>query len=124
MVRTLVAEGRLVGVHDTADGGIGLALAEMAVHSRVGVAVQPPEGADHRWLFAESPSRFVLCVDPANVADVEQRCAAANVPVTAIGSATGSRLTIGSLVDIPLADAVDSWRRRLPDQLGQGTTQG
>ena len=124
LVRSLVADQLLVGVHDAADGGVGLALAEMAVRSGIGVEVQPPEGADHRWLFAESPSRFVLAVDPGQLATVEARCAAAGVPVTALGAVGGSRLTIGNLVDVPLTDAVEAWRRRLPDLLGQGTTQG
>jgi phosphoribosylformylglycinamidine synthase II len=122
LIRTLVAEQLLVGVHDTADGGIGLALAEMAVQSGVGLDVRPPDASDHRWLFAESPSRFVLAVAPDKVAEVEQRCAA--IPVTRLGTAGGTRVTIGSLVDVPLSSAIDAWRRRLPDTLGQGTTQG
>ena len=123
VVRRLVADGLLLGVRDGADG-VGAALAEMAIASGVGVEVQPPVGADHRWLFAESPSRFVLCVDAADAGAVEARCSAAGVPVTVLGKAGGSHIAIGRLVDVPLAAAVDSWRRRLPDLLGQGTTQG
>ena len=123
VVRRLVADGLLLGVRDGADG-VGAALAEMAIASGVGVEVQPPVGADHRWLFAESPSRFVLCVDAADAGAVEARCSAAGVPVTVLGKAGGSHIAIGRLVDVPLAVAVDSWRRRLPDLLGQGTTQG
>ena len=123
VVRRLVAGGLLLGVRDGADG-VGAALAEMAIASGVGVEVQPPVDADHRWLFAESPSRFVLCVDAADAGAVEARCSAAGVPVTVLGKAGGSHIAIGRLVDVPLAAAVDSWRRRLPDLLGQGTTQG
>ena len=60
LVRNLVAEGLLAGVHDTADG-LGVALAEMAVRVRQGVP-GPAKGADHAWLFAESASRVVACV--------------------------------------------------------------
>ncbi|HMG44903.1 MAG TPA: phosphoribosylformylglycinamidine synthase subunit PurL [Acidimicrobiales bacterium] len=123
VVRGLVADGLLLGVRDGADG-VGAALAEMAIASGVGVEVQPPDGADHRWLFGESPSRFVLCVDAADAGAVEARCSAAGVPVTVLGKAGGSHIAIGRLVDVPLAEAVRSWRRRLPDLLGQGTTQG
>jgi len=124
VVRGLVAEGRLQGVRDGSDGGVGLALAEMAVASGVGVEAQPPEGADHRWLFAESPSQFVLCVDAAELGTVEARCEAAGVSVTVLGKAGGSRLSIGRLVDVALTDAVATWRGRLPQALAQGTTQG
>jgi phosphoribosylformylglycinamidine synthase len=124
LVRALVAEGRLQGVRDAADGGVGLALAEMAVASGVGVEVQPPDGADHRWLFAESPSQFVLCVDPAEVGTVEARAETAGLTVTVIGKAGGTRLSVGRLVDVPLADAITAYRTRLPAALAQGTTQG
>ncbi|HEV7761422.1 MAG TPA: phosphoribosylformylglycinamidine synthase subunit PurL, partial [Acidimicrobiales bacterium] len=82
LVRTLVVDGLVAAVHDTADGGIGLSLAEMAVQGGVGVSVEPPAGADHRWLFAESPSRFVLGVVPGQVAEIERRAADAGVPVS------------------------------------------
>jgi phosphoribosylformylglycinamidine (FGAM) synthase-like enzyme len=39
LVRGLVSDGLLAGVHDVADGGLGLALAEMAVRSGVGASV-------------------------------------------------------------------------------------
>jgi phosphoribosylformylglycinamidine synthase len=123
VVRGLVADGLLQGVRDGADG-IAAALAEMAIAGSIGVEVQPPAGADHRWLFAESPSRFVLCVDPADAGTVEARCAAAGVAVSVLGKAGGDHVAIGGLVEVPLAVAADSWRRRLPDLLGQGTTQG
>ena len=68
LVRGLVAEGLLAGVHDTADG-LGVALAEMAVRSGKGFRVQA-KGADHGWLFAESASRVVACVTNGHAEDV------------------------------------------------------
>jgi phosphoribosylformylglycinamidine synthase len=124
LVRNLVNDGLVLGVHDAADGGLGLALAEMAVRSGVGAVVRPPRGADHRWLFAESPSRFVLAVDPAALSEVHRRHATAGVPAEVVGDAGGDRLSVGGLVDLPLAEAATAWRGRLPGLLGQGTTQG
>jgi phosphoribosylformylglycinamidine synthase II len=125
LVRELVNDGLVLGIHD-ADGGAGLALAEMAVRSGVGAVVRPPGsgGGNHRWLFAESPSRFVLAVDPAALGEVQRRYAAASVPGAVVGEAGGDRLTVEGLVDVPLADAVAAWRGRLPELLGHGTTQG
>jgi phosphoribosylformylglycinamidine synthase len=124
VVRSLVIDALLVGAHDAADGGIGLSLAEMAVHAGVGVEVTPPAGADHRWLFAESPSRFVVVAEPGQVAEIERRCAESAVPVATLGQCGGDRIVIGDLVDLDLTTAVDAWRGRLPELLGQGTTQG
>ncbi|HEY8527389.1 MAG TPA: phosphoribosylformylglycinamidine synthase subunit PurL [Acidimicrobiales bacterium] len=124
LVRGLVDDGLVLGVHDAADGGVGMALAEMAVASGVGFRVDPPPGGDHRWLFGESPSVFVLAVDPAAVGEVQRRQGAAGVDGRVIGEAGGDRLTVEGMVDLPLEAAVSAWRGRLPDLLGHGTTQG
>ena len=44
LVRELVADGLVAGVHDVADGGLGVALAEMAVRSGVGAHVAGVDG--------------------------------------------------------------------------------
>ena len=129
LVRDLVADGLVLGVHDTADGGLGVALAEMAAASGVGATVQAPDGADHRWLFGESPSRFVLSVDPAAIGELHRRHTATGVPASLVGEAGGDRLTFAGLaggadVDLPVADLAAAWRGALPTLLGHGTTQG
>ena len=113
LVRALVAEAGLAGVHDVSDGGLGVALAEMAVRSGVGFTVTGV--SDHAALFSESPSRVVMCVDAANVAAVTARASAAGVPVTELGRAHGDRLVIEGLVDVSLADATRAWRDALPN---------
>ena len=124
LVRDLVNEGLVLGVHDTADG-LGPALAEMAVAGGVGFDVMPADGVvPHAWLFAESPSRFVLAVDPAAVGEVQRRQGAAGADGTVVGRAFGDRLVVEGVLDVPLAEAVASWQGRLPEALGHGTTQG
>jgi phosphoribosylformylglycinamidine synthase len=128
LVRDLVADGLVLGVKDTADGGLAVALAEMAAVSGVGASVQAPEGADHRWAFGETPSRFVLSVDPAAIAEVHRRHTAAGVAAALVGEAGGDRFTISGLpgagIDAPLATITDAWRGALPSLLAHGTTQG
>ena len=124
LVRGLVNDGLVLGVHDTADGGVGLALAEMAVAGGVGFRVTPPSGVDHGWLFGESASHFVLSVDPAALGELERRRRAAGVDGSIIGRVGGDRLVVDGLVDVALADAVAAWRGRLPELLGHGTVQG
>ncbi|HYZ99423.1 MAG TPA: phosphoribosylformylglycinamidine synthase subunit PurL, partial [Acidimicrobiales bacterium] len=90
LVRDIVNAGLALGVHDTADG-LAPAVAEMAVRSQVGVMIRPPEGADHRWLFGESPGRFVLAVDPAALGEIRRRARAGGVPAAVVGDAGGDR---------------------------------
>jgi phosphoribosylformylglycinamidine synthase len=122
LVRSLVAEQLLLGVHDVAEGGIGVALAEMAVRSGVGVNVARID--DHAHLFSEVPGRVVVCVAAHTSTVVQERAEAAGVPVAQLGLAAGDRIAIKDLVDVSLADATDTYRNLLPNALGSGTTQG
>jgi phosphoribosylformylglycinamidine synthase len=121
LVRSLVAAGTLHGVHDVSEGGLGIALCEMAVRSGIGCSVA--HIADHRALFGEGPSRVVIAVSADRLVDVEKAANDAGVPVTRLGLASGDRLRVKDLVDLPLSDVADAWRTRLPAALGQGTMQ-
>ncbi len=115
VVRALVVDRVVDGVHDVASGGLGLCLAEMAVASGTGFTVDGV--ADHRGLFSEAPSRVVVCVTPDREAEVLARADAAGVSTRVLGSAGGDRLVVTGLVDVSLAEATNTWRERLPDAL-------
>jgi phosphoribosylformylglycinamidine synthase len=108
----------LNGVHDVSDGGLGVALAEMAVRSGIGFEVASGRLGDHAALFGEAPSRVLLSVAPAHVVAVEAAATAAGVPVSRLGRAGGPRLVVPGLVDVDLVTAVDTWRHALPRALG------
>jgi phosphoribosylformylglycinamidine synthase subunit PurSL len=61
-------------IHSLCEGGLAVALAEMAFAGGVGADVTrlPGELPDEVALFSESAPRFVLEVAPANVAAVEE----------------------------------------------------
>jgi phosphoribosylformylglycinamidine synthase len=122
LVRELVAEGLVLGVHDVSSGGLGLALAEMAVASGVGFRVA--RIADHRELFGECVGRVVLLVAADLARSVLDRCEASGVGYVQLGAAMGDRLIAKDLFDVSVADAVRRWRDRLPEALGTGTVQG
>lgn len=122
LVRDLVADQLLLGVHDVAEGGLGVALAEMAVRSGVGFRVARVAG--HADLFSEAPSRVVACVAAHTTNEVQARAEQAGVPVAQLGLATGDVLSVKDLLEVPLAEATAAWRDRLPSTLGAGVTQG
>jgi phosphoribosylformylglycinamidine synthase len=121
LVRSLVEQGTLHGVHDVSEGGLAVVLAEMAVRSGVGCTVA--RIADHRALFGEGPSRVVVAVSAERLVDVEQAANEAGVPATRLGVASGDRFRVKDLVDLALTDLTDAWRNCLPAALGQGTAQ-
>ncbi|HKY14262.1 MAG TPA: phosphoribosylformylglycinamidine synthase subunit PurL [Microthrixaceae bacterium] len=122
VVRELVTSGLIAGAHDVSSGGLGLALAEMAVRSGVGFRLARVE--DHAALFGEGAGRVVVCVTPDRARVVLDVCEAHGVATTQLGAAMGDRLAVKDLLDVALSDAVTAWRDRLPAALGAGTTQG
>jgi phosphoribosylformylglycinamidine synthase len=103
-------------VHDCSDGGLAVALAEMAIAGETGFIVTPEPGIDTAaWCFAETASRVVLSVDPAAVAVVLTKASDAGVRAVTIGIADGNRLVAGGAFDVALADATTAWRDAIPN---------
>ncbi len=121
LVRTLVGQGvgggvpLVVGIHDVSRGGLGVALAELAVRSGTGLRVAGV--LDHHELFTEAPSRVVVCTTRRN--EVVSRAAEAGVGFRVLGQAGGDRIVVEGLVDLAVSEAIKAWRRRLPDLLDE-----
>jgi phosphoribosylformylglycinamidine synthase II len=122
LVRSLVDDGLVSAAHDVAEGGLGLAVAEMCVAGGVGATLARVH--DVSALFGESAGRAVLAVAPDDLAEVVARHEAAGVPAIRLGLATGDRLVVKDLLDVDLLELTTSWRDALPGALGHGTTQG
>jgi phosphoribosylformylglycinamidine synthase len=117
VVRGLVADDVLDGVHDVSDGGLAVALAEMAIASGVGFHVAGLDG--HAALFSEAPSRVVACVTGAEGAHtIARRAADAGLTVTRLGSAGGGQMVVDGLLDVSLEEAQRRWRDALRGRLG------
>ena len=96
-VRGLIREKLAKTVHDVSDGGLAVALAEMAIASgRIGAVLEmPPAGVPaHAYWFGEDQGRYVVVV-PASAADaVLGRAADAGVSATRIGVTGGEALIL------------------------------
>ena len=120
VVRGLVCSGSVSGVHDIAEGGLGLALTEMAVRGEVGCDVLA--GSDCVAVFNETPGRVLVSVGQGALEHVRDAADRAGVPLTMLGVAGDSRITIGGLIDISLAEASAAHIGRLPNAMVAGTT--
>jgi phosphoribosylformylglycinamidine synthase len=115
LVRALVSDGVVDGVHDCSDGGLAVALAEMAIVGACGFEVAIGGALE---CFSESASRVVCAVDPALSGDALARAGAAGVPAADVGEARGDRLIAEGAIDVSLADAARAWREVIPNALG------
>jgi phosphoribosylformylglycinamidine synthase len=105
-VRAAVVAGRLTAAHDLSDGGLLVALAEMAMAGDKGARLLLPETELplHALLFGEDQARYVVTADPAAASKLIVDAAMAGVPLTAIGAVGGSDLVIPGLLTVSVAD--------------------
>ena len=62
-----MGEGLLSAVHDLSDGGLAVALAEMALSGDIGAEVTAhSEYTAAQWWFGEDQARYVITVSPEN----------------------------------------------------------
>jgi phosphoribosylformylglycinamidine synthase len=101
MIHAAIQRGLLRACHDLSEGGLAVALAEMALAGGLGVEASirdvpcDDESAhDVALLFSESPSRFLIEVRPENVREVVDLFG--ELPIGRLGEVTDS--AVGSFV--------------------------
>jgi phosphoribosylformylglycinamidine synthase len=96
-IRARILDGTASAAHDLSDGGLAVALAEMAMPSGIGAALTaaPDDIPAHAYWFGEDQARYLVTVPAAKVKTVLARARAASIPVWAIGTTGGDALTLG-----------------------------
>ncbi len=113
-VRALAGEGLLTACHDISDGGLAVALAEMAMASGQGITVETlsHDVPAHGFWFGEDQGRYVLVVREADVETLASRAAGAGIELTRLGVTGGPALTLPGeepIVVQDLKEAFESW---------------
>jgi phosphoribosylformylglycinamidine synthase len=95
-VRALINEKVVTAVHDLSDGGLLVAIAEMALASGIGAKLYGPPAflTEHGFWFGEDQARYVVTIKPAQADDLAVRAKAAGVPIRRIGVTHGAALTL------------------------------
>jgi phosphoribosylformylglycinamidine synthase len=118
-----IRRGLVRSCHDLSEGGLAVAVAEMAFAGGLGADVteirtSPASELDEVLLFAESTTRFVVEVTPGN-AQAFRECLGDDVPLTQVGqTAREPRLRIVGtngewVVWAQLADLKEAWQKPL-----------
>jgi phosphoribosylformylglycinamidine synthase len=117
LVRRLIDAGRISACHDVSDGGVLVALAEMAMAGEIGADIQIPTEAPlpHAWLFGEDQARYVLATNDAEA--VLGEAVDAGVPAVRIGTTGGETLTVGGTDAISISELKTIHEGWLPDYM-------
>jgi phosphoribosylformylglycinamidine synthase subunit PurL len=114
-VGDLIAKGRVSAVHDLSDGGLAVALAEMAIAGGLGATIEAGGGANaHAFLFGEDQGRYVVAARAIEAAKIVGEGKAIGVPVQTIGSTGGDALSLPGETPIPVADLAAAFENWLP----------
>jgi phosphoribosylformylglycinamidine synthase len=96
------------------DGGLLVALAEMAMASGIGAELDAPPIAAHAFWFGEDQARYVVAVPEGEADAVIARAEGAGVPVRRLGTAGGDALAIAGEAPIPVAKLTEAFEAWLP----------
>ena len=122
LVRNLIKQGTVSACHDISDGGILIAIAEMALASVkdamfLGVKITNPTNIpDHAFFFGEEQSRYILTSPDANsILEIAKRH---NVTAKILGKTTKHQeLTIDKIGNISLQRCFEINERWLPEYM-------
>jgi phosphoribosylformylglycinamidine synthase II len=118
-VRALIAEGLVTAVHDVSDGGLLVALAEMAMASGIGAEFAAAPVAAHGFWFGEEQGRYVVTAPTAE--GLIARANAAGVPIRSLGLTGGGALTLKGERPILVAELRKAFEAWLPAYMAGGT---
>ena len=113
-VRGLILGGQVAACHDISDGGLLVALAEMALAGDAGIRLTA-ESRAHEFWFGEDQSRYILGVEATEVKAILLQAATAGVAAAVIGRAEGEDLTLPGSIAISLQTVRDAHEGFFPN---------
>jgi len=108
-----IQTGLVQSCHDLSEGGLAVALAEMAIGGRLGVRVANGELSPVEALFSESNGRLLVEVTPEDTAALEELFV--GLPLVEIGAVSADRRLVvelggESVIDLAVEKLVEAWK--------------
>jgi phosphoribosylformylglycinamidine synthase len=117
-IRDLIGKGLVNAAHDLSDGGLLIALAEMAMASGLGAKLEAATlpSVPAFW-FGEDQARYVVTAKALDAAAAMAALRAQNVPVQKLGVVAGKEIAIAGEPPVAVADLVRRFESWLPDYM-------
>jgi phosphoribosylformylglycinamidine synthase len=120
LIRALIREGVTSAVHDISDGGLLVAVAEMALSGDKGVELFSYEGRlpTHAVWFGEDQGRYVVSVEPGRAEEVLERARLLALPARIVGRVSGQALALKGEAPVALDALRTAHEGWLPQYMG------
>ena len=114
-VRALIVSGRVDTAHDLSDGGLLVAVAEMAMAGNIGASIDGSRDLSPlAWLFGEDQGRYLLAVSAPESASILAEAQAKDIAATLIGMTGGTTLKVDGAGEIALGRLKRAHERWFP----------
>jgi phosphoribosylformylglycinamidine synthase len=119
-VRGMIHAGTATAVHDLSDGGLLVALAEMAMASGIGARLlaAPTALVPQAYWFGEDQARYLVTVPETEAGRVLAKMRGCEVPCVRIGTTGGDAIAISGEAPVSIDALRTSHERWLPDYMG------
>jgi len=119
-VSALIAAARVAAVHDLSDGGVAVAVAEMAMAAGIGAQVAMPARIPLAWLFGEDQARYLISATPDEASRIVADARQAGIPAERIGVTGGKALIFAGEPPIEIAALRRAHESFFPSLMGVG----
>jgi phosphoribosylformylglycinamidine synthase II len=116
VVRGMIHAGTATAVHDVSDGGLLIALAEMAIASGIGAQLlsAPAAIVPHAYWFGEDQARYIVTVPETEAGLVLAKMRGCGVPCARIGTTGGDSMALAGEAAVSVASLKDGFERWFP----------
>src|SRR5947208_6626070 len=116
VVRGMIHAGTATAVHDISDGGLLVALAEMAIAGGIGAELLAAAASivPHAYGLGEDQARYIVTVPAEQAGLVLAKRRGAGWPCTRIGTTGGNAITVAGEAQVSINSLVSAFERWLP----------
>jgi phosphoribosylformylglycinamidine synthase len=119
VIRGMIHAGTATAVHDVSDGGLLIALAEMAIASGIGAQLlaAPSSIVPHAYWFGEDQARYIVTVPAADAGLVLAKMKGAGVTCARIGTTGGGVIAVAGEPQVAVGELSRAFELWLPNYM-------